>query len=164
MPAPLLRPLQGVRFDAVYAWEAKPQPGGAFYAGMPAGLLARTHFYNFPVTSSGGANDSDSTPAMLAAPTSPLAVLAAVAAPGDFVVLKLDIDVPSLELPLLRALAEHPALAARVDELFWEAHVRMLPEMGRFGPDWPHYQLPLAEGRRLLARLRRAGIRAHPWP
>jgi hypothetical protein len=58
---------------------------------MPAELVAATHFYNF------GASN-------LEGPRNPLSILKAAAQPGDFVVFKLDIDTPSVEIPLVEAL------------------------------------------------------------
>lgn len=54
------------------------------------------------------------------APNNPLEVLRRVARPGDFVVFKLDIDTPFVELPLVAQLENDPQLASLVDIFFFE--------------------------------------------
>eukprot|EP01138_Halocafeteria_seosinensis_P016259 gb/GECG01016589.1/.p1 GENE.gb/GECG01016589.1/~~gb/GECG01016589.1/.p1 ORF type:complete len:105 (+),score=12.11 gb/GECG01016589.1/:1-315(+) len=81
--------------------------------------------------------------------------------PEDFVVVKLDIDTPSVELPLVNQFQNDTELQTLVDEFFFEKHHN----------HWqmnPHFhgkvQGDLALAYEMLHRLRKSGIRAHSWP
>lgn len=79
----------------------------------------------------------------------------------DFVMVKLDIDTPSIENVLVEQLLADKTLQALVDEFFFEHHVDLLP-MHNF---WGH-PLPgsLADTYHIFSKLRRLGIHAHSWP
>eukprot|EP00992_Anisonema_acinus_P011422 TRINITY_DN7395_c0_g1_i3.p1 TRINITY_DN7395_c0_g1~~TRINITY_DN7395_c0_g1_i3.p1 ORF type:complete len:376 (+),score=90.35 TRINITY_DN7395_c0_g1_i3:57-1130(+) len=101
---------EGIVFDEAYAWEAAPL-SGRFDVDMPPGVATVVHHRNHPIVTD-PANTLDN----------PVTVLRRVARPGDFVVFKMDIDVPEIELPLLRQLLDDPALRGLVAELFHEYH------------------------------------------
>ena len=42
----------------------------------------------------------------------------------DFVMFKLDIDTPSVELPIIKALLEDEEALSLIDEMFFEYHVK----------------------------------------
>ena len=142
---------QGVSFDSVFAWEMKPHPGDEFFKGMTPGELAKTAFYNFPVSATKGdlAN--------------PLEVLRAAARPDDYVVLKVDIDtVDHLELALVKQLLADPGLLALVDELYWEDHFNSFDML--FWAQGGVMMGSMHDSATLFQRLRRAGVRASVWP
>eukprot|EP00662_Eupelagonemidae_sp_cell21_P025890 gene25890-34856_t len=143
--------LGGVVFDRIVAWEAVPVDRAELAASIPRGVMRRLTFHNHPVDAgSGGRN--------------PWAAVRALVRPSDYVAVKLDIDTWRVERALVSQLTADPALQRLVDEFFWEDHVRGYPlefmwqwEEEGIGPD------TLAEAHARLARLRRAGIRAHAW-
>ena len=144
----------GVPVDSmdIYAWEADKREGTTFFDGMPMELAARTHFYNFPITSSASVGNF----------ANPLNVIRAVARPGDYVLFKLDVDVAELELRILDALLAEPALLSLVTELYWEPHF-WVRDTAIY--HWQRYKgYTLSSSIAMLRKLREAGVRAHPWP
>ncbi len=109
-------------------------------------------YFNWPTTS----NSSEAS--------SPLHIIKKIAKPRDFVVLKLDIDTPSVELPILRELLKDRELLELVDELFFEYHVLFAP----MNPFWFGSENPsprpttdtLADSNTLFRTLREKGVRA----
>lgn len=141
---------QGVRFEHVWAWEARSVEPRDFFKGADASQLAALHFYNWPVSAEPGAPDN------------PWTLLAANAAPSDHVVVKLDIDTEQIDNPLARQVLEDPALLARVDDFFFEMHFSN-PDM-----DWlwknDGFSSTVADTYALFSQLRHKGVRANPWP
>jgi len=84
----------------------------------------------------------------------------------DFVVVKVDIDHPSTEEPLIRQLLGDDAVAALIDELYFEHHVKRHP-LGRTHFGWAHSvsetNCTIMDSYEVFARLREKGIRAHSW-
>ena len=76
--------------------------------------------------------------------------------PEDFVVVKLDIDTASVELPLTDQLLNDPQLHTLVDQFYFEYHVQQ-KELG-----WP-YDASIYDAMHLLTLLREKGIAAHYW-
>jgi hypothetical protein len=139
----------GVNFDGIYAWEAVGKPARDYFNDMPIEIASRTHFYNFPVSDvGGGLNDV-------------IAVLKAVALPGDFVVFKLDIDTEHLEERIVLRLLEEDT-GKLVGDFYFEHHVDNAI-MRDFG--WGPVDLrDLHDSIALFAALRKHGIRSHSWP
>ena len=139
----------GVSFDHVFAWEMTPHPGSEFFKGMPAEVVARTSFYNFPVQSEVGH------------PANPFTVMKEVARPGDFVVFKLDVDFPAVELPLVEQLRTDASLQELVDVFFFEHHV-VNQDMARF---WlKEVAGTFLTSAALFTDLRVKGVNAQVWP
>ena len=138
----------GLEFSHIYAWEVKnvtPQ----YWEGMPLNFLKNTHFFNFPVS------------ADIESPRSALRLLQEVARPDDYVVFKLDIDTPEVEIPIINEIIARPDLASLIDVLFFEHHVDY-PEMRRI---WGSgLSQTLADSYTLFRKLRELGIRAHSYP
>ena len=92
------------------------------------------------------------------------------ASPEDFVVVKVDIDTPAAELTIMEAIADRPEIAALVDEIFFEYHLRV-DDASPAGAKCDAGFAQDAEGRcdtpadalELMTRLRRLGIRSHFW-
>eukprot|EP00747_Dinoflagellata_sp_TGD_P180193 gnl/TRDRNA2_/TRDRNA2_32229_c0_seq1.p1 gnl/TRDRNA2_/TRDRNA2_32229_c0~~gnl/TRDRNA2_/TRDRNA2_32229_c0_seq1.p1 ORF type:complete len:369 (-),score=43.10 gnl/TRDRNA2_/TRDRNA2_32229_c0_seq1:15-995(-) len=91
----------------------------------------------------------------------PVSLIHRLCRPHDFCAFKLDINVPWLELALVRQLLREPnKTRAALDEFFWEHHVHGM--MQNFG--WKHYvRGTYAHSYNLFAGLRRLGVRAHSW-
>ena len=100
----------GVAFDRIFAWEATPHSGAQVWSNMPVVMRARTSYYNVPISS-----DPNSS-------SHPWRHVLETARPIDFVVVKLDVDQPSIEASLVQQLIDDPAIHSRVDVLLWEQH------------------------------------------
>eukprot|EP00240_Pyramimonas_obovata_P006431 CAMPEP_0118929802 /NCGR_PEP_ID=MMETSP1169-20130426/6696_1 /TAXON_ID=36882 /ORGANISM="Pyramimonas obovata, Strain CCMP722" /LENGTH=306 /DNA_ID=CAMNT_0006872057 /DNA_START=330 /DNA_END=1251 /DNA_ORIENTATION=- len=110
---------RGIQFDRVIAWEAKVQPPLQIFADFPNEVLARLSYFNVPVSPREGD------------PHHPLSMLRLLCRQQDFVVLKIDIDMPTIEEALVgQILADH-SLSALIDEIYFEHHVTGTP-MTRF--------------------------------
>jgi len=83
---------QGVFFTDVFAFESSPLSAGRFWSAVPPSMVPRLRLYNFGVSATPGAMSN------------PWSLLQRVATPGDYVVVKLDIDSPTLERNLTRQL------------------------------------------------------------
>ena len=145
----------GIEFDRLLLWEANPTPAAAIFSDLPKDVWHKYQYFNWPASS----NSSDAS--------SPLHIIKKIAKPGDFVVLKLDIDTPSVELPILRDLLNDPELLDLVDEFFFEYHVLF----GPMNPAWFGSENPnprpttetLADSYAVFRTLREKGVRAHSW-
>lgn len=133
----------------VWAWEIVPQETKRFFSALPPCLPPVYHWFNVAVSPE---------------PSNKQNIwkhLEAVAKPEDFVLVKIDIDHPPTEIPLLRQLLATPSLQALVDELFFEHHVNFFPICQSWGTcsDSASYKDSLD----LFTTLRKQGIRAHSW-
>ena len=80
---------RGVEFDRIFAWEARRLNPATLWGSIPAELVGKFSYFNTPATSApGGAHN-------------PWRVLASVASPDDYVVVKIDIDHSPTELALV---------------------------------------------------------------
>ena len=122
----------------------------AFFSGASVDDVSRLHFMNWPVSSA----DGDAL--------NPWTLLRQVAIPEDFVVVKLDIDTPAVEMELVRQLLADKQLQALVDVFYFEHHVS-IPD---FSWIWKMGEYPqtLNDSYAIFGELRRLGIRASPWP
>mmetsp|Transcript_48529 Transcript_48529/g.155234 ORF Transcript_48529/g.155234 Transcript_48529/m.155234 type:complete len:106 (-) Transcript_48529:188-505(-) len=102
----------------------------------------------------------------------PLNVMRAVALQGDFVVMKLDIDMNEVEKLLVFQILQSLDLQGLIDEFIWEHHVHRHPlEKAWKGSTGPHESPPsdpyrsatLEDSYQLFLALRKTGIRAHSW-
>lgn len=143
----------GVHFDRVFAWEAhRNAPMRIFDKGMPNHVLDRMSYYNVPVEAAPGGR------------LNPMRTLKAIAKKYDFVVVKIDIDTPHIEQPLVEQIAEDPELASLIDELFYEHHVHRSPMTKIWGQaSLRKTNATLPDSYDLFSRLRQLGIRAHSW-
>lgn len=138
----------GMTFDHVYAWEARDVTPD-YWIGMPVEVRGRVHLYNMPA--SAVEDDVDN----------PWSVVLSMTEPEDYVVVKLDVDTPSVEMPLVDQLLRDPKLSARVDDFYFEHHVGV-NEMRRYwGAD---VRGSMVDSYNLFRKLRERGIRAHSWP
>mmetsp|Transcript_10915 Transcript_10915/g.67427 ORF Transcript_10915/g.67427 Transcript_10915/m.67427 type:complete len:384 (-) Transcript_10915:4391-5542(-) len=139
----------GVGFDKIFAWEAETLNQQSYWDGVPKMLHRRVHFYNVPVS------------ADTMKPGEPLALVTKMAKKDDFVVIKLDIDTPEIEMSIVHSILNHEGLSELIDEFFFEYHYES-PIMAQY---WGHTGEKNLSGALLLFQeLRRKGIRAHFWP
>jgi hypothetical protein len=140
----------GITFEHIYAWEARPVQASEFFEGASVADTSRLHFMNWPVSSSSGDK------------LNPWTLLRQAAVRDDFVVVKLDIDTPLVEMALVQQLIDDPELHSLVDVFYFEHHVS-IPDFSwiwRMG----EYPQTLNDSYEIFGRLRRFGIRASTWP
>ena len=78
----------------------------------------------------------------------------------DFIVVKLDIDTSSVEVPLVYQLLQDECFVGLIDQFYFEHHV-YLQELARW---WgPSANGTVSESLCLFQSLRRKGIGAHSW-
>jgi hypothetical protein len=98
---------------------------------------------------------------------SPLRIIKEMTAPDDFVALKLDIDKPSIEIPIARDILSDPIIAGLVDEFFFELHFQCDLIAGCWNQK-PDEMMGLKLDRYsvllFFKSFREAGIRSHFWP
>lgn len=84
-----------------------------------------------------------------------------MAAPDDFVVVKLDIDTPVIEDALVDQILNQTSLSSLIDEFFFKHHVNMKP----LAQSWETDQYPqtTAASYKLFHQLRMRGLRTHSW-
>ncbi len=138
-------------FDRIVSYEIEKHDPDAIYRNVPDELLPHYIYYNQGIE---------------AAPNgkwNPWRILRGMGVTQqDYVVLKLDIDVPDIEGPLMQQLVDDGSLQLLVDEMFFEHHVSV-QAMWKL---WGSQQFPqsLKDSYRLFRYLRSRGIRMHSWP
>jgi hypothetical protein len=139
-----------IMWDRVWAWEATQHESTKVWEEIPGYLHGRYHWYNVPCSSD------------VASWANPWNTLLSVATPEDYVVVKLDIDTWQVENPLVDQILSTPALRERIDEFFYEHHVRMekIEAVWRTAVDRAHNA---ADSVDMFSRLRKGGIHAHSW-
>ena len=136
---------RGVRFDEIWAWEVRETAPHEYWRTVPDELVGKLHFYNTY------ASDRSGLP-------SPLGILKSKFVPGDFIVVKLDIDNENLESRIMQQVLNMPGMIA---EMFFEKHFDA-PEMHPyFGQGLTS---TLKDALTLFQKFRRAGLRLHYWP
>lgn len=147
----------GIRFDDIFGWEATLLEPTNFWTRVPKLLIPYYHFLNTYISAQ--VDDAQSV----------LRVIKQATVEEDFVSLKLDIDTPEVEIPIVQQLVADEALHRLVDEFFFELHFRceimmycgwrdqMPVEFNGLRLDRPHAM-------ELFSTLRKKGIRAHVWP
>jgi hypothetical protein len=139
----------GFHFDHVYAFEiTKKEPQEVFQA-VPDDLRAAYHWINVGVeTDPMGGNN-------------PLKLLKDNFREDDFVIIKLDIDTPSVELALVQQLLQDDSLNRLVDSFYFEQHVYL----GELAHYWRKRGMACSvqDSLELFAAMRKRGIPAHSW-
>jgi hypothetical protein len=140
----------GLPFDHIYAFEKKLQDPTAVVKSVPENLLGAYHWFNVGV-----ASDPNSK-------FNPLRILLQNFDQDDLVVIKLDIDTPSIEIPLANQLRDDHRFHKLVDHFYFEHHVRMQP----ISQIWTkrHSSGSIQDSIKLFSDLRKHGIAAHSWP
>ena len=162
---------RGLPLRRMVAWEAKPRSEAEVRLSLPRFLLNGTRIYRQPPPLEGSCNHDNETLSYHNYPVSaargdasnPLEWVRVLTRPEDYVVLKLDIDTPAIELVLIDQVLVDSEVRTRVDELYWEHEVHTSPmiHQGWGAHGWPNETL--AQSYELFTRLRELGIRAHSW-
>ena len=138
----------GFYFDHIYAFEVTPIPPATVFSKVPAHLQASYHWINVGV---------ESDPSSL---LNPLKMLLDNFRHDDFIVIKLDIDTASIELPLAMQLLEDDRYSMLVDQFYFEHHVFLQELASNWGRSMNGSVL---ESLQLFSKLREKGIAAHSW-
>ena len=138
----------GITFDHIYAYELTPGNAGELYKSLPAELLMAYHWINAGV-------EVDPASAL-----NPLKMIIENFSPEDFVVLKLDVDNPEVELSLVEQIIENDALTSLIDQFYFEHHVHLEELHGAWGPS---VRGSVSDSLLLFQKLRTKGIQAHFW-
>jgi len=142
----------GIHFDHIYAYEAMQWDVERVYKTIPKHMQQSLHWINMPVS---GIDGDDKNP---------FTMLKNQFEKDDFVVVKLDIDTPSVERPLFQQMLKDPKLHELVDVFYFEHHVKL----DELQPFWGTHDSGLTEGTiheslDLFHWLRSAGVAAHYW-
>jgi len=141
---------RGINFTHIYAFEYTVNKPSDVWGQVPKEIVPYYHYINVGVESK------------IDGHYNPFTILQQIATPQDFVVIKLDIDSPHIENPLVEQLVNTPSLLELVDEMTYEHHVHT-PEMLRYWGNLP-IDLTLTQTYSYFTRLRKAGVRMHSWP
>jgi hypothetical protein len=150
-----------IDFTHIYAYEIDLIAPKSYWSLVPARLHPFLHFYNIPVqTEADGKGERYHS--------SIDEFLLQIIQVDDFVSVKLDIDHPETEIPIIQKIF-NSSLLSLIDEFFFELHFRcefmMNCGWGKLIPskisDFP---LDRGSATNLFLKLRKAGIRAHIWP
>jgi hypothetical protein len=134
---------RSIQFDRIIAYEYQQLDPRRVWDELPPDVFPFYTFINVGVDAEMGRYN-------------PWKMLEAIAKPGDYVVLKLDIDKPPLESALMKQLLETNNTARDlIDELFFEKHV---------SNDRNSKEDKLKDSYELFTTLRKSGIRMHGWP
>lgn len=142
----------GIEFDRHLMWEARQMTGQELFSQVPAQRHHSYQYINTPATSDP------------LNPSNPLNILKRITAVDDFVVLKLDIDMPALESEFIDQILADPDLSSRIDEFYWEPHFRFPELINCCWGDTANKSLSYSDVFETFRRLRNLGIRAHGWP
>lgn len=146
-----------ISFDQVYAWELTLLEPIDYWSRVPKKWIPFWHFFNIPISS----NTTDHN--------SPMNMISSIASPHDFIAFKLDIDTPSVEMPIALEILKNPLISSLIDEFFFELHFRceVMTSCG-WGKRVPYEMNGLILDRphvlKYFIELRHQGIRAHIWP
>uniref|UniRef100_A0A7S2YT41 Uncharacterized protein n=1 Tax=Entomoneis paludosa TaxID=265537 RepID=A0A7S2YT41_9STRA len=137
----------GFKFDHIYAYEIKHFDPQEVYQLVPRHLQPAYHWINAGVSIEEGHA------------LNPFTMLEQEYNEDDLVIVKLDIDTASLEVPLAHQLLNSPKLWNLVDQFYFEHHVRQ--EENRFwAKSWGG---SIKDTLDLFFGLRKRGVPAHFW-
>ncbi|KAL4854373.1 hypothetical protein ACK3TF_004889 [Chlorella vulgaris] len=138
----------GVNFDAIWAWELRNLNPREYWAEVPANIKPILHLYNVGIE--GNTTHEEH----------PIHILKQHAQPGDFVVVKLDIDHVVFEMAFMQEVVNSRQLRSLISEMMFEMHYSHKDMAPWFGSPNSTYQNVLE----LFHSLRQTGLRLHYWP
>jgi len=138
----------GFHFDHIYAYEKTQGDVHELYSSIPEHLQPSYHWINTGVETE------------YSSKLNPLRMLAEHFTAEDFIVLKLDVDTPSVEVRLVQQLLETEELSGLIDQFYFEHHVLLEELRGAWGEG---VQGSVADSLKLFHSLRTRGIPAHFW-
>ncbi|CAF3458562.1 unnamed protein product [Rotaria socialis] len=136
----------GIQFDRIIAFEKVPLDPRTAWDQLPEDVFPYYTLINVGCEATGK--------------FSPWVILKRIAKLHDHVVVKLDIDVPSIEGPLIDQLLNDSSINSLIDEAFFEHHISVR-EMQAY---WGNPPEKLKDSFVLFTKLRQLGIRMHSWP
>jgi hypothetical protein len=137
----------GFPFDHIYAYEVTPTEPAMVFEAVPDELRAAYHWINIGVDATPGKQNN------------PLTMLLQNFNEDDFVVIKLDIDTPDVELALAKQILETPDVAMLIDQFYFEHHVHMK----EIAHQWESMHGSVKDTLELFRKLRERGVAAHFW-
>ena len=137
----------GFKFDHIYAYEIKHFDTETVYDLVPRHLQPAYHWINAGVSIEEGH------------PLNPFTMLLEEYNEDDLIIVKLDIDTPSLEVPLATQLLQTPELWNLVDQFYFEHHVKQ-EENNFWAKSWGG---TIKDTLELFYGLRQRGVPAHFW-
>jgi len=137
---------KSLSFDRIIAFEASEYVPKSYWNQIPDDVMGKLVFINTGINKTGKLN--------------PWNILKTVAKPEDYVIIKLDIDTPPLELALCNQIVDDSSISSLIDEMFFEMHVGV-NEMRMY---WGGQPGELKDTYILFRKLRELGIRMHSWP
>lgn len=138
-------------FDWIVSFEYDKIDPETIYSSVPADILPHYVYFDRPVEKNPDGK------------WNPWRILRGMGArPEDYVVVKIDIDTPEIENPLIDQIAADYGLQRLVDELFIEHHVNIKIMNGWWGTG--NSQLTIKDTYQKFTNLRSKGVRMHAWP
>jgi hypothetical protein len=138
----------GFRFDHIYAFEITEQNDQEILDQIPKHMLAAYHWINVGVSSE------------VSSKNNPWTLLLENYNADDMIIVKLDVDTGSIELPLTQQLLNNPRFHRLVDHFYFEHHVKMF----EIAYAWNETMVgSVQESMELFQGLRKKGIPAHFW-
>lgn len=139
----------GFQFDHIYAFEVSEKKPKDVYNKVPKELMASYHWINIGVDA-----DPESK-------YNPLVSILQSFNRDDFVVVKLDIDTPHIEIPLAYQVMNDPRLYNLIDQFYFEHHVHL----AELAANWKTQMNNTIEASlELFNGIRKKGVAAHFWP
>jgi hypothetical protein len=138
----------GFPFDHIYAYEVNPTDPKKVFDSVPRLMLPAYHWINVGVSSTPDSH------------LNPLTTLLDKYNEDDLVIVKLDIDTPSLELPLALQILEDERIGKLVDQFYFEHHVHLSELASSWGRSMTG---SVKESLDLFHGLREKGVPAHFW-
>jgi len=115
---------RGMAFDWIVSFEIEKHSPDDIYKNVPDDILPHYVYFNKGVEKAPNGK------------WNPWRILRGMsAAPGDYIAVKLDIDVPDIENALMDQLVKDPKLHLLVDEMFFEQHVNVKAMRRFWGTD-----------------------------
>ena len=145
---------RGIEFDRIIGWEAALTDPRKQWSTVPADIKRKTSWYNIPATATEGDPDN------------PLTFIKELVSIEDYVVFKLDIDTPAIEVALVQQLMKDEELLELIDEFYFEHHVSGSPMQWYGWGDLTTSKTALGhiqDSYDIFTFLRQRGIRAHSW-
>ena len=139
----------GFEFDHIYAFEKTFSSPDDVFNAVPSELLGAYHWINSGVS------------AEKTSKLNPLNILKNKFNHEDFVVMKIDIDTPEIELSLVQQILSDQTIIDLIDHFYFEHHVELEELRGDWGAS---VNGTVAESLQLFHELRLKGLRAHYWP
>ena len=85
----------GLKFNSIFAWEARPINPIHYWHLVPSELRSKIHFFNIPAVSEVGHVDN------------PLTLITQLCQPQDYCVVKIDIDITQIELAWINQIEKY---------------------------------------------------------